>query len=161
NNALANLNSGNTNAGINQLNAFINQVNAFKNAGTLSSSQAQALTSAANQAIVSVRGPAGAFQLQTGASSDYVVSTSNQITSGVLTVAVQDDTGNGLDANQLDRIDDALSYLNEALGSFGVALSLAAPGTTADVHIHFASSTPYGGASDGVLGFTTVANDVY
>jgi hypothetical protein len=103
----------------------------------------------------------GAFQLADGASSGYVSSTSNQILFGVLTVALQDDTGNSLDTNQVGQISDAMTYLNAALGSFGVNLSWAAPGTAADVHIHFASSTPYGGAGDGVLGFTTAENDVY
>ncbi len=103
----------------------------------------------------------GAFQLAEGASSDFVSSTANQILFGVLTVAVQDDTGNGLDPNEVSDIDDAMTYLNESLGSFGVYLSWAAPGTDADIHVHFASNTPYGGASDGVLGFTTAENDVY
>src|SRR5262249_52575125 len=61
----------------------------------------------------------------------------------------------------LDRISDAMTYLNTALGQFGVSLSWAAAGTAADVTIHFASSTPEGGAADGVLGFTTADNDVY
>ena len=56
---------------------------------------------------------------------------------------------------------EAMAYLNTALGSFGVLLSWAAPDTYADVHVHFASRTPYGGAADGVLGFTTADNDVY
>jgi Ca2+-binding RTX toxin-like protein len=103
----------------------------------------------------------GAFQLQDGATSDYVSSTSNQILYATLTVAVQDDTGAGIDPSEMARVNDALSYLNAALGSFGVNLSMADPGTTADVHVHFASSTPSGGASDGVLGFTTAENDVY
>ena len=54
-----------------------------------------------------------------------------------------------------------MSYLNAALGSFGVSLTWAAPGTAADVTIHFARITPEGGAADGVLGFTTASNDVY
>jgi Ca2+-binding RTX toxin-like protein len=103
----------------------------------------------------------GAFQLADGASSDFVSSTSNQILFGVLTVAVQDDAGAGLDPNEVSRISDAMTYVNGALGPFGVNLTWAAPGTEADVHIHFASSTPYGGTSDGVLGFTTAENDVY
>jgi hypothetical protein len=103
----------------------------------------------------------GAFQLADGATSDFASSTANQILFGVLTVAVQDDTGNGIDPNEVARINDAMTYLNDALGSFGVYLSWAAPGTNADVHIHFTSNTPYGGASDGVLGFTTAENDVY
>jgi autotransporter-associated beta strand protein len=103
----------------------------------------------------------GAFQLADGATSGYVSSTANQILYGALTVAVQDDTGAGIDPNELSRINDAMSYLNAALGSFGVNLTWAAPGTAADVHIHFASSTPEGGAGDGVLGFTTADNDVY
>ncbi len=110
---------------------------------------------------LSVSGNAGAFQLSSGASSDYVASTSNWITNGVLTVAVQDDTGAGIDPGELDRIGDAMSYLNAALGSFGVSLTWAAPGTAADVTIHFARITPEGGAADGVLGFTTASNDLY
>jgi hypothetical protein len=110
---------------------------------------------------LSVSGNAGAFQLSSGASSDYVASTSNWITNTVLTVAVEDDTGAGIDPDEVDRIGDAMSYLNTALGSFGVDLTWAAPGTAADVTIHFAITTPEGSAADGVLGFTTPANDVY
>ncbi len=110
---------------------------------------------------LTVSGNAGAFQLAGGANSDYVASTNNWINNAVLTVAVQDDTGNGIDPNEIARLDDAMSYLNQALGSFGVYLSWAAPGTSADVHVHFASTTPEGDASAGVLGFTTAANDVY
>jgi probable HAF family extracellular repeat protein len=103
----------------------------------------------------------GAFQLADGASSGYVSSTANQVLYGALTVAVQDDTGAGIDQSELDRLNDALSYLNASLGSFGVNLTWATDATAADVHIHFASSTPQGGASDGVLGFTAADNDVY
>jgi hypothetical protein len=103
----------------------------------------------------------GAFQLANGATSAYVSATANQVLYGTLTVAVQDDTGAGIDPNELARISDAMSYLNTALDSFGVDLTWAAPGAAADVHIHLASSTPEGGAADGVLGFTTADNDVY
>jgi hypothetical protein len=103
----------------------------------------------------------GAFQLADGATSAYVSATANQVLYGTLTVAVQDDSGAGIDPNEVARLSDAMSYLNAALGSFGVNLSWAAPGTAADVHVHFASSTPYGDASAGVLGFTTADNDVY
>src|SRR5581483_7431219 len=103
----------------------------------------------------------GAFQLADGATSDYVSSAANQVLYGDLTVAVQDDTGAGIDPNELARIGDAMTYLNSALGQFGVDLSWAAPGTAADVTIHLASSTPEGGAADGVLGFTTADNNVY
>jgi hypothetical protein len=105
--------------------------------------------------------PSGAFQLTDGAASGYASSTANQVLYGTLTVAVQDDTGAGIDPNELARINDAMSYLNTTLGSFGVDLSWAAPCTAADVTIHFATSTPEGSASDGVLGFTTADNDVY
>ncbi len=110
---------------------------------------------------LSVSGNAGAFQLADGASSSYAASTSNWITNGVLTVAVQDDTGNGIDPSERNQIGEAMAYLNQALGSFGVNLSWAAPGTNADVHIHFAATTPQGGAGDGVLAFTTASDDVY
>jgi hypothetical protein len=119
------------------------------------------LTGALVADTLSVSGNAGAFQLSDGASSAYAASTANWITNGVLTVAAEDDTGNGIDPNEIARISDAMAYLNQALGSFGVSLSWAAPGTSADVHIHFASSTPEGGAADGVIGFTTASNDVY
>jgi hypothetical protein len=103
----------------------------------------------------------GAFQLANGAISAYGAATSNQVLYGTLTVAVEDDTGAGIDPNEVSRISDAMAYLNVALGSFGVALTWAAAGTVPDVHIHFASSTPEGGAPDGVLGFTTADNAVY
>ena len=112
-------------------------------------------------ASLSMSGSAGAFGLASGSESDYAVSTSNQIMNGALTVAVQDDVGNGIDPAELDRISDAMTYLNSALGSFGVDLTWAAPDDYADVHIHFASQSPHGGMADGVLGFTTVDNDVY
>jgi hypothetical protein len=110
---------------------------------------------------LTLSGNAGAFQLADGASSDFVSSTANQILVGALTVAVQDDTGTGIDPVALARLGDAMTYLNTALGSFGVHLTWAAPGTAADVAIHLASSTPHGGASAGVLGFTTAGDDVY
>jgi hypothetical protein len=160
NNATANLNGGHTNAGVNQLKAFINQVNAFVTSGTLTAAQGQALTSAAKAAITAASG-SGSFQLASGASSDFASSNSNQILDGVLTVAVQDDTGNGLDTNEVARLNDAMTYLNAALASFGVSLSWATPGADADVHVHLSSSTPQGSAGDGVLGFTTADNDVY
>ena len=119
------------------------------------------LTCALVVSTLSATGNAGAFQLADGSSSAYVASTSNWITNGILTVAAQDDTGNSPDANEVARLTDAMSYLNQALGSFGVSLSWAAPGTGADVHVHLGGSTPEGGASDGVLGFTTAANDLY
>ncbi len=112
-------------------------------------------------ATLSMSGSAGAFGLASGSESDYAVSTSNQIMNGVLTVAVQDDVGIGIDPTELDRIGDAMTYLNSALGSFGVDLTWAAPDDYADVHIHFANQSPHGGMVDGVLGFTTVDNDVY
>jgi 6-phosphogluconolactonase (cycloisomerase 2 family) len=110
---------------------------------------------------LTVSGNAGAFQLTAGADSNYAVSTWNWISNGVLTVAAQDDAGAAINPGQLHQISEAMSYLNSALGSFGVSLSWAAPGTVADVHIHFAATTPEGGAADGVLGFTTAQDDVY
>src|SRR5439155_2668814 len=92
---------------------------------------------------LSVTGNAGAFQLAAGARSKYIASTSNWISNGILTVAVQDDMGAGLDASEIARLDDALVIVNEALGTFGVHLSWATLGTSADVHIHFAASTPH------------------
>src|SRR5262249_25086231 len=92
-------------------------------------------------ATLSVTGNAGAFQLSSGASSAYVASTSNWIANTILTVSVQDDTGNGIDPSAMHQIGEAMAYLNDALGSFGVNLSWAARGSAADVHIHFASTT--------------------
>jgi hypothetical protein len=119
------------------------------------------LSDGSTQSLSLTLSPNGAFQLAGGASSAYVSATANQVLYGTLTVAVQDDTGAGIDPSELSRITDALAYLNAALGSFGVDLTWAAPGAAADVHIHFAASTPEGGAGAGVLGFTTADNDVY
>jgi CSLREA domain-containing protein len=110
---------------------------------------------------LTLSGNAGAFQLANGSSSSYAASTCNWITNGILTIAAEDDTGSGLDTNELARLSDAMTYLNGALASFGVNLGWAAAGTPADVTVHFASATPHGGAADGVLGFTTATNDVY
>ena len=52
---------------------------------------------------LSLTGNAGAFQQTDGASSDYAASTSNWISNGVLTVAAQDDTGNGIDPDELSQ----------------------------------------------------------
>ncbi len=112
-------------------------------------------------ATLTVTGNAGAFQLSDGANSDYAASTSNWISNGILTVAAEDDTGNGIDPNEIADLSAAMNYLNRALGSFGVDLSWAAPGAAADVTVHFAGATPEGDASDGVLGYTTATNDVY
>jgi len=106
-------------------------------------------------------GNAGAFQLADGATSAYESATDNQLFDPVLTVAVQDDTGAGLDPNAVVDLTASMAYLNQALAQFGVNLSWATAGTTADVHVHFAGTTPEGGAADGVLGFTTATSDVY
>jgi hypothetical protein len=110
---------------------------------------------------LTLSGATGAYQLNTGSSSDTNVSTFNWITSPVLTVAAEDDTGSGLDPNEVAELGDAMTYLNQALASFGVSLSWAATGATADVTAHFAATTPEGGVADGVLGYTTPQNDVY
>ncbi|HVS34340.1 MAG TPA: matrixin family metalloprotease, partial [Gemmataceae bacterium] len=112
-------------------------------------------------ATLTVTGNAGAFQLTDGANSDYAASTSNWISNGILTVTAEDDAGNGIDPNELNDVTAAMTYLNTALGSYGVNLSWAPDGASADVTIHFASTTPEGDASDGVLGYTTASNDVY
>ena len=119
------------------------------------------LTGSLVASTLSVTGNAGAFQLASGNTADYASSSSNWIANGILTVAIQDDTGNGIDPNEMHQLGEAMAYLNDALGSFGVMLSWAVPGSTADVQVHFSITTPQGGASDGVLGFTTAANDVY
>jgi hypothetical protein len=110
---------------------------------------------------LTVSGNAGAFQLADGSSSSYTVSTCNWISNGILTVWAEDDTGNGLNSDQVNRLSDAMSYLNSALGTFGVSLSWAADAASAGVTVHFATSTPEGDASAGVIGFTTPDNNVY
>ncbi len=87
------------------------------------------LTGSLVVATLSVTGNAGAFQLADGASSDYASSTSPWISNGLLTVAAQDDTGHGLDAEEVARLGDAMAYVNHALASFGVQLSWAVSGT--------------------------------
>jgi len=108
-----------------------------------------------------VSGAAGAFQLSDAASSAYAVSTNNELVDPILTVAVRDDTGAGLDPVEVADLTASMDYLNAALAQFGVNLSWAPDPATADVHIHFAPTTPEGGFTEGVLGFTTAANDVY
>jgi hypothetical protein len=120
-----------------------------------------ALNDGTTQSLALTLSSKGAFQLAGGATSGYESSAANQVLYGTLSVAVEDDTGAGITPSELARISDAMSYLNAALGSFGVDLTWAAPGTAADVTIHFAGSTPEGSAADSVLGFTTAANDVY
>jgi hypothetical protein len=129
--------------------------------GAFTASGNAQLTSSLVVSTLAVTGSSGAFHLNPAANAQYASSTSNWITNGILTVSVQDDTGSGLDAGALARLGDAMLYLNETLGGLGVHLSWAAPGTLADVHVHFASTTPEGGANEGVIGFTTPANDVY
>ena len=112
-----------------------------------------------NELVLS--GAAGAYQLAQGATPVDAASTSDWITDPVLTVAAQDDTGAGLDPADVTDLGDAIDYLNQALASFGVNLSWAPAGTTPDVTVHFATTTPEGGQADGVLGFTTAQNAVY
>ena len=110
---------------------------------------------------LNLSGATGAFQLTDGSASDLAVSTFNWITAPVLTVAAVDDTGQALDPNKIADLGDAMAYLNQALGSFGVDQSWADTGAAADVTVHFDSTTPEGDAADGVLGYTTPQNDVY
>jgi Bacterial Ig-like domain (group 3)/Right handed beta helix region len=112
-----------------------------------------------NELVVS--GAAGAFELAQGATASYTASTSNWITNPVLTVTAEDDTGGGLDPTEIADLGIAMDYLNQSLVRFGVELSWAPAGTTADVTVHFSTTTPEGGAADGVLGFTTPQNNVY
>ena len=65
---------------------------------------------------LTLSGATGAYQLTDGSSSDAAVSTFNWITSPVLTVAAEDDTGAGLDPNKVADLGDAMAYLNQALG---------------------------------------------
>ena len=96
-----------------------------------------------NELVLS--GAAGAYQLAQGATPSDTASTSNWITDPVLTVAAEDDTGAGLDPAEVADLGDAIDYLNQALASFGVNLSWAPAGTTPDVTVHFATTTPEGG----------------
>jgi hypothetical protein len=110
---------------------------------------------------LTLSGATGAYQLTDESSRDLSVSTFNWITSPVLAVTAVDDTGTGLDPNEVNDLGTAMTDLNTALASFGVNLSWAAPGTPADVTVHFAVTTPEGGVPEGVLGYTTPQNDVY
>jgi hypothetical protein len=99
-----------------------------------------------NELVVS--GAAGAFELAQGTSATYAASTSNWITDPVLTVAAEDDTGADLDTTKIADLGIAMDQLNQALARFGVDLSWAPAGTTADVTVHFATTTPEGGAAE-------------
>jgi MBG domain (YGX type)/Right handed beta helix region/Matrixin len=122
--------------------------------------QGQAISSLiVNELVLS--GNTGTYQLSTASDESGSDSSFNWITDPVLSVTAEDDTGEGLDPNEVADVTSAMAYLNQALASFGVDLSWVAPGTNADVAIHFATTTPAGNASDGVLGYTTQTNDVY
>ena len=110
---------------------------------------------------LALTGNTGAYQLDSGSDLGGSDSSFNWITDPVLTVAAEDDDGQGLDPNELSDVGGAMTYLNQALATFGVNLSWAPADTNADVTVHFASTTPGGGVGDGVLGYTTVQNDVY
>jgi hypothetical protein len=112
-------------------------------------------------ATLTVSGGAGAFQLTDASDATYDASTANWVTDPVLTVAVEDDTRAGLDPAEVADLGAAMSYLNQALAPFGVDLSWSTTGTAADVTVHFATTTPEGGADDGILGYTTPSNAVY
>src|SRR5262249_2005178 len=79
---------------------------------------------------------------------------SNYLAAGTLTVSAQDDNGDPLNADELARIDDAMGYINSLFGPYGVTLTWATSAADANVHIHFATSTPFGGMDEGVLGYT-------
>ncbi|WP_165219276.1 PKD domain-containing protein [Aquisphaera insulae] len=122
-------------------------------------------TGAASSSLIvstlTLTGATGAYQLASGSAPSMTVSTFNWITAPVLTLAAVDDTGAGLDPAKLADLGAAMSYVNQALAAFGVNLSWAGDATTADVMLHFATTTPAGGADDGVIGYTTAQNDVY
>ncbi len=65
-------------------------------------------------------------------------------------------------ASQVDRVQDALTFLSQDLARFGVVLTAAPAGseTTADIRIRIASTSPCGSAADGVLECTEGSGDI-
>ncbi len=79
---------------------------------------------------------------------------------GVLWVSV--DYGSGVaTADEQARFLDAVATINGAFGSYGVELvpvDVATPDE--NIRIHIGSSSPLGGATQGLLGYTTAARDI-
>jgi hypothetical protein len=89
-------------------------------------------------------------------SDDQVlIHSAGQLLAGVLEVAIQED-GTAFDAAQLARIGDAITVLNDTFGAYGVTLVMVqGSAELADIEIRIASTTAYGGAEEGLLGYAT------
>jgi hypothetical protein len=159
NNAITNLNAGNTTTAINELNAFINQVNAFLNAGKLTTAQAQALIGAANQIIASASGGTGAHLMNDSSTStstgDTVpVTQAYQLVMGATGVYFSEADGSAVPADEEARFEAALSALNTTFGSYWVNLVQVSSPNAAVLQVTIAATSPAGDASQGVLGCT-------
>ncbi|MFN0052353.1 MAG: SdrD B-like domain-containing protein, partial [Planctomycetales bacterium] len=89
-------------------------------------------------------------------STTQVVSAGQSLRTGDFTVAVN---APSLDSSapELARIDDAIARLNAQLQPFQYHLTqvVGAAAASADIHVHFASSSTLGGVAEGVLGVTS------
>jgi hypothetical protein len=159
--ATANLNAGNSTAGVNQLNAFINQVTAFQKTGKLSNAQAQGLINAANLAIAAVSGNGAHLMNDSGACTSSTgdgvpVSWAGELLTGTIGVALENADGTPVPSDEQARFDDAIATLDSTFGAYGVDLVDVGAANTADavVQVYIAGTSPAGDAADGVLGCT-------
>jgi hypothetical protein len=83
-----------------------------------------------------------------------LIDSSGVVLTGTQHVALIDDIGNGIDAAMIDRLTEAMAYLDVVFTDYGFALTWAGPDDEADIFLHYATTTPMGGKADGVLGFT-------
>jgi hypothetical protein len=99
---------------------------------------------------LTVSGNASAFQVADRTRSTSAALAGKGTTNTVRIVSAGYDTGDAIHPTEWNDLIAAMAYRNIATGAYGVNLSGAPAGTT-----------PEGGADDGVLAFSTAANDAY
>jgi uncharacterized repeat protein (TIGR01451 family) len=84
----------------------------------------------------------------------------HSLLTGVLVVAIRDQ--DGLGANQLARIEDAVHHLNDSLSPRGANVMIveADSGIFAEAHLNISQNSVCGGMADGVLGCATDDGDI-
>jgi uncharacterized repeat protein (TIGR01451 family) len=115
---------------------------------------------------IQIHKPGSSLTSGTGSSSDSsetdspLVISAGQLLQGIVTIVVED-PGSAIDSAQRDRIDDALTTLNETFAPFGLTLT-ATTGSdgTADIRLLVDSTSPCGSAAAGVLGCTSDSNTI-
>jgi Cadherin domain/Matrixin len=157
--AIAKLNAGNTQAGINQLNAFINQVNAYRNSGKLTQQQANQLIASVQVAIDLAAAGGGSTLLTNGTSGTATVGVpiehEHELLIGTVGVLLTHASGH-VTADHLARVQDMLDSLNTIFAQSGLTLILLDGQNQAEatVHVDIAPSSECGDAAAGILGCT-------